>query len=148
MDWDDFSLKLSVELAKLPATARLIIEDPETGRYFQFAQDPDTLTAELVYTDYVKDGYGTTPEGHQAIVDAGWTRPANDNWQEKLSWPPSGTQYRELVDKIIVGLRKGYGVTDLKGWIYRGWVDATDEALDLSLLELPHRPPPLPGEGF
>lgn len=93
MDWDEFSAKLTVTLADLPAGALVVIseaEEVEDGHYTQFAQGDDHLLAYVVANCFLASHLQASQEGEHIISQAGWHEsppghPA-DNWWYQLQW--------------------------------------------------------------
>jgi hypothetical protein len=141
MTWEEFAEGLAEEFAGLPAGALLVLSEPgDRGRYAQFAQDEMELVAYVVVNFFVPESAQATPQGEQAIADAGWNPPdgsgLHENWWRTLPWPASSAQYRALADAVVTALRDGYGIASPDGWTYQAWNERTGDDIELTHLAL------------
>jgi hypothetical protein len=141
MTWEEFARGLAEEFGRLPTGALLVLSEPgEGGRYAQFAQGDGELVAYVVAGSFLPEPTRATPQGEQAIVQAGWRAPdpsaGHENWWRTLTWPASSQQYRDLADSVAAALRDGYGITAPDGWSYQAWNERTGDDIELRHLDL------------
>ena len=139
MTWEEFARGLAEEFGWLPAGALLVISEPEEdGRYAQFAQGDDELVAYVVANSFLREQARATPQGEQAIVQAGWRAPdpsaGHENWWQTVAWPASARRYRDLADAVATALRDGYRIPTPDGWTYQAWNERTGDDIELEHL--------------
>jgi hypothetical protein len=141
-DWTQFADLLAEQLAVLPSGAilKLVKILPDQYQFVEFAQDDDSLYADMTGDTYLEPGYRPTPQGRQEIIDVGWQIPDADhvdNWWIQLPWPLTTSIYHYIATMSVTGLRDGFGIHSPAELVYDAWnTNNRNDPMDLPLLGL------------
>ncbi|MCX5414950.1 hypothetical protein [Streptomyces sp. NBC_00059] len=124
--WDGFGEGLAEQLTTLATGSVLIIsESGPTGRYAQFLQSDESLSAELVGDHYLDPSVRAGEPGCRLIAEAGWRQPEDTvhghNWQAELPWPSPSAAYHRLAAMTVTGLRDALRITSPQTLVYDAW---------------------------
>ncbi|WP_051022276.1 DUF6301 family protein [Nocardia pneumoniae] len=125
--WEQFADELAERLSTLSAGVIVKAIEPEAPGQFrlvQFAQDADSLVAELTGDAYLDPADRPTLEGRQRIIDAGWQLPDSDhgdNWWIELPWPNPASINHQLAAMVVAGLRDGFRIPSPNALSYDAW---------------------------
>lgn len=123
MEWAEFKTRLTRTIRDMDDRVFLILDEPSSGAYVQFAADADTVSAECVANTSKALKRQATPAGELRLVELGWTpyTPAQPNWTTSLDLPATLDHAGRIADMCITALREVYDVASPDSLTYQAW---------------------------